>query len=264
VVARRHPLKTHTPHATHNAHNAHNAQQVDPQFFAFRWITLLLTQEFPFPDAVRIWDTLLSDPAGRVDCLMRVCVTMLTNVRETLLAGARARARVCVCVCVCVCVRAHGAGRVARRVRCAPGVCAPVRVCRCVCVCVCVCVRVCAAPAPPVHLPSLLNQPSARARACVHVCVSLRLCPCVNTNHTRTRACAPCRRLCGHRQDAAALPLLRRRHAAARGLTPAALRERAGRAAVTCCVVCVCACVCACVCVCVCVRVCVCACVCVA
>jgi len=60
---------------------------VDPQFFAFRWITLLLTQEFPFPDAVRIWDTLLSDPAGRADCLLRVCVALLTNVRQQLLAG---------------------------------------------------------------------------------------------------------------------------------------------------------------------------------
>lgn len=61
--------------------------QVDPQFFAFRWITLLLTQEFPFPDAVRIWDTLLSDPGGRVDCLLRVCIAMLMNVRQQLLEG---------------------------------------------------------------------------------------------------------------------------------------------------------------------------------
>lgn len=61
--------------------------QVNPQFFAFRWITLLLTQEFPFPDAVRIWDTLLSDPGGRMDCLLRVCVALLLNVRQELLAG---------------------------------------------------------------------------------------------------------------------------------------------------------------------------------
>jgi hypothetical protein len=60
---------------------------VDPQFFAFRWITLLLTQEFPFPDAVRIWDTLLSDQGGRADCLLRVCLAMLTNIRQQLLEG---------------------------------------------------------------------------------------------------------------------------------------------------------------------------------
>jgi hypothetical protein len=61
--------------------------QVDPQFFAFRWITLLLTQEFPFPDSVRIWDTLLSDPRGRTDCLLRVCLALLLRARGALLAG---------------------------------------------------------------------------------------------------------------------------------------------------------------------------------
>lgn len=60
---------------------------MNPQFFAFRWITLLLTQEFPFPDAVRIWDTLLSDPTGRMDCLLRVCLALLMHVRTQLLAG---------------------------------------------------------------------------------------------------------------------------------------------------------------------------------
>jgi len=38
--------------------------QVNPQFYAFRWITLLLTQEFNFADSLHIWDTLLSDPDG--------------------------------------------------------------------------------------------------------------------------------------------------------------------------------------------------------
>ncbi|WIA33086.1 hypothetical protein OEZ86_006240 [Tetradesmus obliquus] len=67
---------------------AHLAQQkVDPQFFAFRWITLLLTQEFSFPDAVRIWDTLLADPGGRLDCLLRVCLALLLHVRQQLLEG---------------------------------------------------------------------------------------------------------------------------------------------------------------------------------
>lgn len=42
-------------------------------------------QEFSFPDAVRLWDTLFSDPAGRTDCLLRICVAMLINVRTELL-----------------------------------------------------------------------------------------------------------------------------------------------------------------------------------
>ena len=42
-------------------------------------------QEFSFPDAVRLWDTLFSDPAGRTDCLLRICCAMLINVRADLL-----------------------------------------------------------------------------------------------------------------------------------------------------------------------------------
>ncbi|KAL0433025.1 UNVERIFIED_CONTAM: TBC1 domain family member 13 [Sesamum latifolium] len=40
------------------------ATKVNTQFYAFRWITLLLTQEFNFTDSLLIWDTLLSDPDG--------------------------------------------------------------------------------------------------------------------------------------------------------------------------------------------------------
>ena len=59
--------------------------QVNPQFYAFRWITLLLTQEFSFPDSIRLWDTLFSDTSGRFDCMLRFCCAMLINVREELL-----------------------------------------------------------------------------------------------------------------------------------------------------------------------------------
>lgn len=39
-------------------------KQIKPQFYAFRWITLLLTQEFNLQPILRIWDTLLSNPFG--------------------------------------------------------------------------------------------------------------------------------------------------------------------------------------------------------
>lgn len=42
-------------------------------------------QEFSFPDAVRLWDTLFSDAGGRTDCLLRICVAMLLNIRGELL-----------------------------------------------------------------------------------------------------------------------------------------------------------------------------------
>ncbi|CAI9290484.1 unnamed protein product [Lactuca saligna] len=61
--------------------------KVNPQFYAFRWITLLLTQEFIFTDSLHIWDTLLSDPEGPQETLLRVCCAMLILVRRRLLAG---------------------------------------------------------------------------------------------------------------------------------------------------------------------------------
>jgi hypothetical protein len=42
----------------------------------FRWITLLLSQEFPLPDVLRIWDTLFSDES-RFDFLIYVCCAMI-------------------------------------------------------------------------------------------------------------------------------------------------------------------------------------------
>ncbi|KAG0469691.1 hypothetical protein HPP92_016391 [Vanilla planifolia] len=61
--------------------------KVDPQFYAFRWITLLLTQEFEFFDCLNIWDTILSDPEGPQETLLRICCAMLILVRRRLLAG---------------------------------------------------------------------------------------------------------------------------------------------------------------------------------
>ncbi|CAN6270510.1 unnamed protein product [Urochloa humidicola] len=61
--------------------------KVNPQFYAFRWITLLLTQEFNFRDCLHLWDTLLGDPEGPQATLLRVCCAMLILVRRRLLAG---------------------------------------------------------------------------------------------------------------------------------------------------------------------------------
>lgn len=61
--------------------------KVNPHFYAFRWITLLLTQEFNFADIIHIWDTLLSDPEGPQETLLRICCAMLILVRRRLLAG---------------------------------------------------------------------------------------------------------------------------------------------------------------------------------
>ncbi|KAL8152574.1 hypothetical protein V2J09_010334 [Rumex salicifolius] len=61
--------------------------RVNPQFYAFRWITLLLTQEFEFNTILRIWDSLLSHPIGVQDMLLRICCAMLLCVKSRLLNG---------------------------------------------------------------------------------------------------------------------------------------------------------------------------------
>lgn len=63
-------------------------QQLDlkPQFYSFRWITLLLSQEYPLPDVLRIWDSLFSDE-NRFDFLIDVCCAMIIILQNQLLKG---------------------------------------------------------------------------------------------------------------------------------------------------------------------------------
>ncbi|XP_061345273.1 TBC domain-containing protein C1952.17c-like isoform X2 [Gastrolobium bilobum] len=68
-------------------HHLEFTTKVKPQFYAFRWITLLLTQEFKFETILRIWDTLLSNPFGVQDMLLRICCAMLLCVKSRLLSG---------------------------------------------------------------------------------------------------------------------------------------------------------------------------------
>ena len=49
-----------------------------------RWLTLLLSQEFPLPDVQRIWDSLLSD-ATRSNFLVDVCAAMVVLARGDIL-----------------------------------------------------------------------------------------------------------------------------------------------------------------------------------
>ncbi|XP_023664113.1 TBC1 domain family member 13 isoform X2 [Paramormyrops kingsleyae] len=61
-------------------------QNIKPQYFTFRWLTLLLSQEFLLPDVIRIWDTLFSNQ-DRFDFLILVCCAMLILIRDQLLRG---------------------------------------------------------------------------------------------------------------------------------------------------------------------------------
>lgn len=59
-------------------------QELCPEYYSFRWITLLLSQEFPLPDVLRIWDSLFSY-SNRFDFLIHVCCSMIILLREHIL-----------------------------------------------------------------------------------------------------------------------------------------------------------------------------------
>ena len=67
-------------------HSVMEEMQLRPQFYAFRWMTLLLSQEFQLPDVMRLWDSLFA-AQDRSDYMLFLCVGMLQNVREVLLDG---------------------------------------------------------------------------------------------------------------------------------------------------------------------------------
>jgi len=60
--------------------------QLEAQFYSFRWLTLLLCQEFELPDVMRLWDSLFAD-SRRAEhwYLNHICVAMLVTKRDELL-----------------------------------------------------------------------------------------------------------------------------------------------------------------------------------
>jgi len=61
--------------------------QLATSMYAFRWITLLFTQDFDFCDALRLWDVMLASPRSRTECLLRLCVACVLNISQELLQG---------------------------------------------------------------------------------------------------------------------------------------------------------------------------------
>lgn len=51
-------------------------QELYPQYYSFRWLTLMLSQEFLLPDVLRIWDSTFADE-NRFDFLVRICCAMI-------------------------------------------------------------------------------------------------------------------------------------------------------------------------------------------
>lgn len=58
-------------------------QNLKPEFFAFRWITLLLSQDFKLPDVITLWDGLFCD-SKPFDLLLHVCCAMIFSIKTML------------------------------------------------------------------------------------------------------------------------------------------------------------------------------------
>lgn len=64
----------------HDIHYLFEKQKVKPEFYAFRWLTLLLSQEFRLPDVLRIWDSLFADQERNFEFLLYICCAMIVYV----------------------------------------------------------------------------------------------------------------------------------------------------------------------------------------
>ena len=57
------------------------------QFYALRWIMLLMCQEFEMPNCVRLWDTLLANNDENYEFLNFICASVVIKSRETIING---------------------------------------------------------------------------------------------------------------------------------------------------------------------------------
>lgn len=59
-------------------------ENVELQYFAFRWYTLFFTQEFEMPDILRLWDSLLSEDE-KFDFINMICIAIIKMKRQEIL-----------------------------------------------------------------------------------------------------------------------------------------------------------------------------------
>ncbi|KAG1142550.1 hypothetical protein G6F37_002574 [Rhizopus arrhizus] len=71
-------------------------KDIKEQYYAFRWITVLCSQEWDLPDVIRLWDSILADRGmqeeekegeGRFEFLLDFAVAMLICIRQDLMKG---------------------------------------------------------------------------------------------------------------------------------------------------------------------------------
>merc|ERR1712129_162846 len=62
-------------------------KNVQPAFYAVRWLTINLAREFEMHEVLRLWDSLLGDLASPHPLIYYLCIAKVTLVREAHLAG---------------------------------------------------------------------------------------------------------------------------------------------------------------------------------
>ncbi|CAF3394484.1 unnamed protein product [Rotaria sp. Silwood1] len=77
--------------AAQDIYDLFEEQNLKPEFYAFRWLTLLLSQEFNLPDVLRIWDSLFVDQENNFEFLFYICCAMVILQRNQLLTGSLAQ-----------------------------------------------------------------------------------------------------------------------------------------------------------------------------
>ena len=62
------------------------SENVEPKFYALRWLMLLLCQEYDLVNCITLWDALFAD-GNRFNFLSYVCAALVLNCREEILNG---------------------------------------------------------------------------------------------------------------------------------------------------------------------------------
>ena len=62
------------------------SEKIETQYYALRWVMLLLCQDFEMPNCIRLWDTLFADDS-RFEFLNFVCATLVISVKDVVMEG---------------------------------------------------------------------------------------------------------------------------------------------------------------------------------
>ena len=62
------------------------SMEIEPHYYALRWLTLLLAKEFSLPDIMRLWDSVFSFREYALDYVLFLGLSLVLEVRDTILS----------------------------------------------------------------------------------------------------------------------------------------------------------------------------------